>query len=651
MVCFHILNNLETIFKEKVLEDLKKRASCSINTTFSDFPYFLGTEWHFVDGKLQMKGQGKDFMHGSAGSWSVNNADWWREYFAELHRCMKFGGYVLFFSISQQSDVFSVLMREAGFEKCAENADGYTLPSMLHWAVLGNFPKSTDASKSVDSRLGAEREVVGKNKCGKTAMLGKMNDNIVTGSFNITAPATDLAKLLEGFKYGRAPLKKITEPLLIFRKAPKNGSVLNDLMACQTDPQISPAILDIENNRVGIETIITQGGDKNGKHNVYNKIPDFVETSHTGRFPATLILSNGAADLLDSQLDLITFELNNKLFTKTPRKEYERIVWQATQNNELQTLKVLHTERQIMVTKESERTNSQSPNGVYGKYNTFTSKINGDSGFISRIMHRADFTQDDFDSYANALNAYEAGLVEDTFYQPTVSPKERHKGCEHLLYSGIQEMFVTRTNPKNGKQTRNKIAFDSILEAYENFESLQFNSPKELSKNIATTFFAVIVSQFETEINETNFVEICNSLTEIQDADFGIGITKISEGNFSISIKGNLFGISISNTIRQGNGHVSLKPISLVQKLISLFKLPKGFEQILYVPFSGSGSEVIGAIQAGYDPQNIISVEINPQYVAIQKARLAYYANLQNIPLPKEVQSENIKPKAQNSLF
>lgn len=76
------------LINKDVLEDLKARASCSINTTFSDFPYFLGTEWHFVDGKLQMKGQGKDFM----GAWGVQNADWWREYFAELHRCMKFGG-------------------------------------------------------------------------------------------------------------------------------------------------------------------------------------------------------------------------------------------------------------------------------------------------------------------------------------------------------------------------------------------------------------------------------------------------------------------------------------------------------------------------------------------------------------------------------
>lgn len=83
------------LINSDVLIDIKQREDCSINTTFSDFPYFLGTEWHYVDGILQMKGQGKDFM----GQWSIANADWWRKYFSELFRVMKYGGYVVFYSI------------------------------------------------------------------------------------------------------------------------------------------------------------------------------------------------------------------------------------------------------------------------------------------------------------------------------------------------------------------------------------------------------------------------------------------------------------------------------------------------------------------------------------------------------------------------
>jgi DNA modification methylase len=49
----------------------------------------------------------------------------------------------------------------------------------------------------------------------------------------------------------------------------------------------------------------------------------------------------------------------------------------------------------------------------------------------------------------------------------------------------------------------------------------------------------------------------------------------------------------------------------------------------LYIPFSGAGSEIIGAIKAGYDIDNIIACEINPDYVEIAKHRIAYYQSLQ----------------------
>ena len=59
--------------------------------------------------------------------------------------------------------------------------------------------------------------------------------------------------------------------------------------------------------------------------------------------------------------------------------------------------------------------------------------------------------------------------------------------------------------------------------------------------------------------------------------------------------------------------------------MAALFLLPKEFNQVLYIPFSGSGSEVIGAIMAGYNIENIISVEINPKFVEIQDERVNFY--------------------------
>jgi len=75
------------------------------------------------------------------------------------------------------------------------------------------------------------------------------------------------------------------------------------------------------------------------------------------------------------------------------------------------------------------------------------------------------------------------------------------------------------------------------------------------------------------------------------------------------------------------NHHPTCKPISLNTKLLTLFKTPD--EQSVFIPFCGSGSEVIGAIQAGYKDWE--AVEINPEYCEIAKHRIDYYTRKQPI--------------------
>jgi len=41
------------------------------------------------------------------------------------------------------------------------------------------------------------------------------------------------------------------------------------------------------------------------------------------------------------------------------------------------------------------------------------------------------------------------------------------------------------------------------------------------------------------------------------------------------------------------------------------------------VPFCGSGSEIIGALKAGWD--EVVGIELDPEYVAIAEARLAHH--------------------------
>jgi hypothetical protein len=74
--------------------------------------------------------------------------------------------------------------------------------------------------------------------------------------------------------------------------------------------------------------------------------------------------------------------------------------------------------------------------------------------------------------------------------------------------------------------------------------------------------------------------------------------------------------------IQVKNNHPTVKPISLNEKILKLFKTPN--EQRILIPFAGSGSEIIGAIKAGYT--NIEGCEINPEYIKIAEARIKYWS-------------------------
>lgn len=68
------------------------------------------------------------------------------------------------------------------------------------------------------------------------------------------------------------------------------------------------------------------------------------------------------------------------------------------------------------------------------------------------------------------------------------------------------------------------------------------------------------------------------------------------------------------------NHHPTLKPISLSRWLSTLIKPPTDNATLL-VPYSGAGSEMIGALQAGWPM--VLGIERDAEYVAIANARLA----------------------------
>lgn len=70
------------------------------------------------------------------------------------------------------------------------------------------------------------------------------------------------------------------------------------------------------------------------------------------------------------------------------------------------------------------------------------------------------------------------------------------------------------------------------------------------------------------------------------------------------------------------NTHPTVKPVALTEYLARLV-LPPGGGRIL-VPYAGVGSEMIGAVRAGWD--DVVGIERDEKYVQIARARLAHWA-------------------------
>ena len=90
------------------------------------------------------------------------------------------------------------------------------------------------------------------------------------------------------------------------------------------------------------------------------------------------------------------------------------------------------------------------------------------------------------------------------------------------------------------------------------------------------------------------------------------------------------------------NTHPTLKPIALTRWLATLILPPPLDEpRRILIPFAGVGSEMIGAMQAGWD--EIVGVELHRKYTAIAKARLDYYAAM-GIQLSLDLSAERGQP-------
>ena len=285
------------------LEVLKTLDENSVDSLVCDPPAgiaFMGKDW--------------DKDKGGRTAW----VNWMTEVMRECHRVMKPGAHGFVWALPRTSHWTAWALEEAGFE----------IRDSVHHLFGSGFPKSLDVSKAIDKMYGAERDVVGYGKLNprdKKSYEPKAKNEIFDRNkgmkkLEITAPSTPEAKQWNGF--GTA-LKPAHEVWWLVRKPLSEKTVAKNVLRYGT------GALNIDASRVeAADQVIHPTKISTNKHEGYqrpwNKDPSARERAdeqkriaaqkcnEQGRFPANLIVSGDAREVLDEQSGLLKNGGQNK---------------------------------------------------------------------------------------------------------------------------------------------------------------------------------------------------------------------------------------------------------------------------------------------------------------------------------------------------
>ena len=191
----------------------------SVNIYYTDTPYNLGSEY-FIDSEGHYCfTKASDFM----GEWKAMDGRWWDNYFREINRTLKHGGYFITHNIDRQSDMWIYYARRNGLIPMQK----------LYWMFVDHFPKGVDVTKQLDKLQGQDRIKVGEKKGAQQKTTGKYGAWGQTanedGMYAVTIPTSKIARKYEGYVYGIAPLKQMVEEILVFFK-PAKDTVPKDIL-------------------------------------------------------------------------------------------------------------------------------------------------------------------------------------------------------------------------------------------------------------------------------------------------------------------------------------------------------------------------------------------------------------------------------------
>lgn len=201
-------------------------------------------------------------------------------------------------------------------------------------------------------------------------------------------------------------------------------------------------------------------------------------------------------------------------------------------------------------------------------------------------------------------------IADSTSYHNGLQPTERTIATgrfpANLIHDGSDE--VVGLFPQTGKGNGGK-PFNYGGREYENKDTSMFNgdrpqapSNRNDSGSAARFFYTAKASKSERNAGLEGF-EPKREADRVRDDGVGGDNPRNRTNN------------------AKANHHPTVKPLSLTKYLATLIKPPTGGR--LLVPFSGSGSEMIGALQAGWE--YVEGVELTEEYIPIAEARIKHW--------------------------
>jgi len=565
-------------------------------------------------------------------SWDSSGIAFDQDMWADLLRILKPGGHLLAFSSSRTYHRMAVAIEDAGFE----------IRDMIEWVYGSGFPKSLNISKALDKQAGEQRNRVKVPEAARDSVdYGKYS-----GEIDDNNPITEEATYWNG--YGTA-LKPAHEPCVLARK-----------------PMIDP---DIDLTETVRRAIIDTGLTEDIQWN-YVSVADaeksrqltYLSTTHLLRTAETYARRVKSKQTTDTENDTESHYAKEQK-NDTKKDQTTTSSTEKSLPSDLKTKSSTPTVTSASVVENQSEHSSRLTTltvAVDSTEKVTTAKYIqnlGDKGFLLDTELFAGTVTGLTDLATPVLIARNS---DGTYTYPKELPKIIKGGSNTVANNAlkygtgglnidgtrvahnVEPVYTNRTAPKSSgekmgtfKENGNmatpnptgrfpaNLIHDGSDEVEAVFPSSKGNGSKGGgSGGIWTTGNKQQVSPgYIDSGSASRFFYTAKS----SKSERNLGLEEFEE-----VLGGSLEG---GNDKRKGdrpqlqptkNHHPTVKPLALTKYLATLIKPPTGGR--LLVPFSGSGSEMIGALQAGWD--YVEGVELTEEYIPIAEARIKYWLEL-----------------------